>query len=63
MGSCTSTNGITNSASENDDIVNLRNTNIDHNSNLKQASSTVDCVQIWNFEFKKLAIAFSYPEL
>ena len=23
----------------------------------------LDCVQIWNFEFKKLAIAFSYPEL
>ena len=22
----------------------------------------LDCGQIWNFEFKKLAIAFSYPK-
>ena len=32
------------------------------NAFCKQSNAYVlDCVQIWNFEFKKLAIAFSYP--
>ena len=48
MGSCASTNGNTNSVSENDDIANLRNTNIDHNSNMKQASSTAPVLKLLN---------------
>ena len=46
MGSCASTNG--NTVYENDDIANLRNTNIDHNSNLKQASSTASVLKLLN---------------
>ena len=49
MGSCASTNGgNTNSVYESDDIANPRNTNIDHDSNLKQASSTAPVLELLN---------------